>query len=48
MHSHYNTVVYRIGQIERLLGFSIHDVETELQLRIAYKLDQLDADPEPR
>ena len=41
MHSHYNTVVYRIGQVERLLGFPIHDVETQLQIRIAYKLDQL-------
>lgn len=41
LHSHYNTVVYRISNVERLLGLSIGDVETRLQLRIAYKLDQL-------
>lgn len=41
LHSHYNTVVYRLSQVERLLGFPIHDVETQLQIRIAYKLDQL-------
>ena len=41
LHSHYNTVVYRIANVERLLGLSIGDVETRLQLRIAYKLDQL-------
>lgn len=39
LHSHYNTVVYRIAQIERLLDLSISDVETQLQLRIAFKLD---------
>ena len=41
LHSHYNTVVYRISNVERLLGMSLGDVETRLQLRIAYKLDQL-------
>ena len=41
LHSHYNTVVYRVSNIERLLGMSLGDVETRLQLRIAYKLDQL-------
>lgn len=41
LHSHYNTVVYRIGNVERLTGLSIADVETQLQLRIAYKLDQI-------
>lgn len=39
LHSHYNTVVYRIAQIERLLDLSVSDVETQLQLRIAFKLD---------
>lgn len=41
LHSHYNTVVYRIGSVEKLTGLSISDVETRLQLRIAYKLDQI-------
>lgn len=41
LHSHYNTVVYRIGNVERLTGLSVADVETQLQLRIAYKLDQI-------
>ena len=45
LHSHYNTVVYRVTQIERLLGLPIHDVETQLQLRVAYKLDQLRSAP---
>ena len=41
LHSHYNTVVYRIAQVERLLNCSISDPETRLQLRIAYRLEQI-------
>ena len=41
LHTHYNTVVYRISRAEELLGLSISDPETQLQLRIAFKLDMI-------
>ena len=39
LHAHYNTVAYRLSNVEKLLDLSVGDVETQLQLRIAYKLD---------
>lgn len=41
LHAHYNTVVYRIARIEKMLHLSLNDVESQLQLRIALKLDLL-------
>jgi len=41
MHTHYNTVVYRIARAEALLNLDLNDAETQFQLRIAFKLDLL-------
>lgn len=41
LHAHYNTIVYRITRIEKMLSLSLNDVESQLQLRIAFKLDLL-------
>jgi PucR family transcriptional regulator, purine catabolism regulatory protein len=41
LHTHYNTVVYRIARAEELLNLSLNDTETQFQLRIAFKLDLL-------
>ena len=41
LHTHYNTVIYRITRIEKMLCLSLNDVENQLQLRIAFKLDLL-------
>ncbi len=39
LHTHYNTAVYRLAKVEKLLEMDINEVEVQLQLRIAYKLD---------
>jgi len=39
MHTHYNTIVYRINRIEQLLNVSLADVETQFQLRFSLKLE---------
>ena len=41
LHTHYNTVVYRIARVETLLNLNLSDTETQFQLRIAFKLDLL-------
>lgn len=38
---HYNTVKYRIGQIEELLGTSLKDAEVRFNLQVALKVRQL-------
>ena len=43
LYTHYNTVVYRLSRVEKLLDLSLNDVETQLMLRIAFKLDMLQA-----
>ncbi len=39
LHTHYNTAVYRLAKVEKMLELDLNDVEVQLQLRIAYKLD---------
>ncbi len=39
LYMHYNTVAYRIERIKNILNMDIEDVEIQLQLQIAFKLD---------
>jgi len=41
---HYNTVKYRIGQIEELLGTTLKDAEVRFNLQVALKIRRLLAD----
>lgn len=42
LFTHYNTIVYRMERIKRLLGFDLDQAETKLQLYLALKLLQLE------
>jgi purine catabolism regulator len=41
LYTHYNTVTYRLGKIQTLLGVSLEDNEVRLQLQVALKLYRL-------
>ena len=41
MHMHRNTVLYHIERISDLLGISLDDPDTRLQLLLAFKIDDL-------
>ena len=41
LYMHYNTISYRIGRIEELIGIDLKDAETRLNVQIALKLLEL-------
>jgi PucR family transcriptional regulator, purine catabolism regulatory protein len=41
MYMHYNTISYRIGRIEKLIGTDLKDAESRLNVQIALKLLEL-------
>jgi PucR family transcriptional regulator, purine catabolism regulatory protein len=41
MHFHRNSVLYRLGRIEEILGRSLEDAELRLSLQIALKIHHL-------
>jgi len=48
LHLHRNTVLYRLGRLEDLLGVDLRDAEVRLALHLALKIgDVLEAEPPP-
>lgn len=41
LFTHYNTVVYRLERIHSILKMDISDPEVQLQIKLAYKLEQM-------
>ncbi len=41
MHFHRNSLLYRLGRIEEILGRSLEDPELRLSLQIALKIHHL-------
>jgi len=48
LHLHRNTVLYRLGRLEDLLGVDLRDAEVRLALHLALKIGEvLEAEPAP-
>ena len=48
LHLHRNTVLYRLGRIEEILGSDLRDADVRLTLHLALKIDEVLEPPSPR
>lgn len=48
LHLHRNTVLYRLGRIEEILGSALRDADVRLTLHLALKIDEVLEPPSPR